>query len=73
MAEIPRLQRRPLPSAKSLAYYRDTIADPKAAMAAAYATGDHTMQEIATFFGVHYATVSRTVKKLGTSMHDCKT
>jgi len=64
MAEIPRIQRRPL--AKSLAYYRDTMADPKAAMAAAYATGDYTMQEIGIFFGVHYATVSRAVKKHGT-------
>ena len=42
MVEIPRTQRRPL--AKSLEYYRDTIAEPKAAMAAAYATGDYTMQ-----------------------------
>jgi predicted DNA-binding protein YlxM (UPF0122 family) len=31
-------------------------------MAAAYATGDYSMQEIADFFGVHYATVSRAVK-----------
>ena len=71
MAEIPRIQRRPL--AKSLAYYRDTMADPKAAISTAYATGDYTMQEIAMFFGVHYATVSRAVKKHGASMQDCKT
>ena len=71
MAEIPRIQRRPV--AKSLAYYRDTITDPKAAMAAAYATGDYTMQEIAMFFGVHYATVSRAVNKHGATMRDCKT
>jgi DNA-directed RNA polymerase specialized sigma54-like protein len=30
-------------------------------MAAAYATGDYTMQAIADAFGVHYATVSRAV------------
>ena len=71
MAEIPRIQRRPL--AKSLEYYRDAMADPKLAMAAAYTTGDYTMQEIAMFFGVHYATVSRAVRKHGTAMHDCKT
>ena len=71
MAEIPRVQRRPL--AKSLEYYRDTMADPKAAMVTAYATGDYTMQEIAMFFGVHYATVSRAVRKHGASMRDCKT
>ena len=61
LAEIPRAQRRPL--AKPLAFYRDTIHEPKAAMAAAYATGDYTMQQIADCFGVHYATVSRAVKR----------
>ncbi|MDO8723910.1 MAG: hypothetical protein Q7J31_17035 [Syntrophales bacterium] len=49
------------------------IADSKAAMAAAYATGDHTMQEIATCFRVHYATVSRAVKKHEAALRDCKT
>jgi putative transposase len=71
MTEIPHTQRRPL--AKSLEYYRDTMADAKTAMITAYTTGDYTMQEIAMFFGVHYATVSRAVKKYGTAMHDCKT
>jgi len=71
MVEIPRLQRRPL--AKPLEYYRATIADPKEAMVTAYATGDYTMQEIAKFFGVHYATVSRAMKKQGAAMLDCKT
>jgi len=47
---------------------------PKAAMAAAYATGDYTMQEIATCFGVHYSTVSRAVRqKLKMPMLVCKT
>ncbi len=32
-------------------------------MAAAYATGDYSMLEIADEFGVHYSTVSRSVKK----------
>lgn len=51
-----------------------TIADKKSAMVAAYATGDYTMQEIATCFSVHYATVSRAVRqKQKTSMLDCKT
>lgn len=57
--EIPRLQRRAL--AKSLAYYRETFDDAKSGMAAAYATGDYTLQAIADAFGVHYATVSRAV------------
>ena len=50
-----------------------SIADSKAAMAAAYSTGDYTMQEIATCFSVHYATVSRAVMKHEASMRDCKT
>ena len=61
VAEIPRVQRRPL--ARPLAEYRDTIADAGEAMAVAYATGDYTMQEIAIFFDVHYSTVSRAVKR----------
>lgn len=71
IAEIPRAQRRPL--ARPLADYRDTITDARAAMAAAYATGDYTMQEIATFFGVHYSTVSRAVKRTEQGVPDCKT
>jgi len=61
LTEIPRAQRRPL--ARPLTEYRESIADAKAAMAAAYATGDYTLQEIATCFGVHYSTVSRAVKR----------
>ena len=57
--EIPRTQRRAL--AKSLAYYRDEFDDAKQGMAAAYATGDYTMQAIADAFSVHYSTVSRTI------------
>jgi REP element-mobilizing transposase RayT len=37
-------------------------ADPKAAMARAYLSGNFRMQEIADFFDVHYSTVSRAVK-----------
>jgi putative transposase len=70
VTEIPRAQRRP--RARPLTEYRDTIADPKAAMAAAYATGDYTLQQIAGIFGVHYATVSRAVKQCEKNgMHDC--
>lgn len=61
ISEIPRAQRRPL--AKSLSHYQAKYRDPKAAMVAAYATGDYTLQAIADFFDVHYATVSRAVKK----------
>jgi transposase len=61
MTEIPRAQRRP--QAKPIKHYRDTIADKKSAMAATYATGNYTMQEIAICFSVHYATVSRAVRQ----------
>ena len=57
--EIPRLQRCAV--AKSLDYYRETFEDKKTGMAAAYATGDFTLQQVADTFAVHYATVSRAV------------
>lgn len=59
--EIPRAQRRP--PAKSLARYRDGAPDRNAGIRAAYATGDYTLQQIGRCFGVHYATVSRIVKR----------
>lgn len=61
ISEIPRVQRRPL--AKPLAHYRNDQKDMAVAMAQAYASGDYTLQEIAEFFGVHYTTVSRAVRK----------
>jgi putative transposase len=61
IGEIPRAQRRPL--AKPLDYYQTKHGDVKAAMVAAYATGDYSMQAIADFFRVHYATVSRAVNQ----------
>jgi REP element-mobilizing transposase RayT len=71
IAEIPRAQRRP--PAQPLSQYRDAFPeDPHAAMAAAYMTGDYTMQQIAECFGVHYATVSRAVSRWE-KMHECKT
>jgi len=33
-------------------------------MALAYQSGAYTMQEIGDYFGVHYATVSRSVRQL---------
>lgn len=61
LKEIPRAQRRP--PAKSLKYYQANHQTSKAAMVAAYATGDYTLNEIAEHFGVHYSTVSRAIKK----------
>lgn len=61
LAEVPRQQRRPM--ALPLQDYVANNTDPKAGMCAAYASGDYTLQVIADAFGVHYATVSRAVKK----------
>lgn len=61
IGEIQRAQRRLV--AKPLDYYQTKHRDTKTAMAAAYATGDYTLQTIADHFGVHYATVSRAVRR----------
>ena len=68
--EVPRAQRRAMaPSLTDLAeqYPRDE------AMAQAYRSGQHTMLEIAKHFGVHYATVSRAVKRFEGGVLLCKT
>ncbi|MFZ5843362.1 MAG: transposase [Pseudomonadota bacterium] len=59
--EIPRQQRRAM--AKPLAHYAKREPSRDAAIVAAYATGDYTMQEIAEHYGIHYATVSRIIRK----------
>jgi hypothetical protein len=58
--EIPRAQRRPV--AQPIEYYRLAHDDRRSAMAAAFASGDYTMRQIADAFGVHYSTVSRAVR-----------
>jgi REP element-mobilizing transposase RayT len=58
--EVPRAQRRGLiqPLAELAGLYpRDE------AMARAYLSGQHTLAAIARYFGVHYSTVSRVVRK----------
>lgn len=68
LAEVPRLQRRPM--ARPLQDFvnapagADGSTDRNWAMAAAYASGDYTLQQVADAFGVHYATVSRAVKNV---------
>jgi hypothetical protein len=59
-AEIPRLQRRA--SAPPLAWFA-AMPMRDLAIKKAYATGCYSMKEIAHAFDVHYATVSRMVKK----------
>ena len=59
-AEIPRLQRRA--KAPPLALFAG-MTDRNTAIAQAHATGCYSMKEIAQAFDIHYATVSRIVKK----------
>jgi len=63
LSEIPWAQRRP--PAKSLQYYKENYRDREQGMVVAYQTGDYTMKAIASFFNVHYSTVSRAIKKAG--------
>jgi len=65
--EIPRAQQRPL--AKPILDYKDDVTNKHQAMVAAYASGNYTMQAISEAFGVHYATVSRAVRK---QQNSCK-
>ena len=59
-ADIPRLQRRA--SAPPLARFAAMPAR-NPAIVQAYATGCYSMKEIAEAFDIHYATVSRVLKK----------
>ena len=61
--EIPHAQRRA--AKEPLSHFVNSCDNAKQAMAAAYRSGHYTMKEIGAFFGVHYATVSRAVKKNG--------
>lgn len=64
--EIPRVQRKV--EGKSLSAYAREYASKHEGMARAYLEGDFRMNGIGRCFGVHYATVSRAVKK-----YECKT
>jgi len=65
-AEIPRAQRRP--PARSLRHFQEAADSVSAAMAASFASGDYSMNEIARHFGVHYSTVSRAVRRMEAEM-----
>lgn len=62
LREVSKAHRRSV--AKPLAHYQGTYTDRDTAMAEAYASGAYTMKEIGDFFGVHYMTVSRAVRRL---------
>jgi len=61
LTEVPRVQWKQ--SSKQLDDYADECGDRSEAMARAYLEGGYRMNEIAKYFAVHYATVSRAVKK----------
>jgi len=60
LGEIPTAQKRP--KAKPLSDFAKRHKDSKKAMTSAYESGCYTMKEIADYFNVHYATVSRAVR-----------
>jgi DNA-directed RNA polymerase specialized sigma24 family protein len=57
---VPQAQRRP--PAAPLVQIAERSAGRNAAIVAAYATGAYSYREIAAYFGVHLATVGRTVR-----------
>jgi len=61
LSEVPKVQWKL--SSKALNEYAEAYRDRGEAMARAYLEGGYRMNEIAKHFSVHYATVSRSVKK----------
>lgn len=63
--EIPSIHRRAV-APELVCYFNEYSSNNKLGMAKAYATGQYTMSEIATVFGVHYSTVSRAIAQCKT-------
>jgi hypothetical protein len=61
LRDVARVQRRSM--ARSLDWFERHFPDRRAARAGAFRTGAYTMQQIGAHFGVHYATVSRAVRR----------
>lgn len=59
LSEIPASQRRPMP--KSLDFYAQKYNDRDQAMLAAYQSGGYSMKDLATYFDLHYTSVSRII------------
>ncbi|MFY9260366.1 MAG: transposase [Gallionella sp.] len=62
LREVSKAHRKTL--ALPLAQYQTRYPERDEAMAQAYLSGAYTMEEIGRFFGVHYMTVSRAVRKI---------
>jgi hypothetical protein len=61
LREVPRAQRRPL--ARPLGDFAHRYSDRRETMARAFETGVDSMQAIADYFGVHYSTLSRAMRR----------
>ncbi len=61
LAEIPQVQRQPVPQA--LPAVAEAYGDKPMAMAAAYVSGTSTLPAMAAYFGVHSSAVSRAVRR----------
>ena len=68
LVEVPQVQRRP--SAQPLSAYDSAYSDAYTAMVAAYRSGGYTMKAVADYFGVHYSTVSRAVRRAEADMRN---
>ncbi len=62
---LEKARQRKAKKVKPLDDYSRRYKDIKTAMVKAYETGNYTLAQIGDYFGVHYSTVSRTVKKAG--------
>ncbi len=62
---MDKARQRKAKKVKPLSDFGKRFKNIKVAMVKAYETGNYTLDQIGTHFGVHYSTVSRTVKKSG--------
>ena len=62
---MDRVRQRKSKKVKPLTDFGKRFKNIKVAMVKAYETGNYTLDQIGSHFGVHYSTVSRTVKKAG--------
>jgi hypothetical protein len=59
--DIPALQKRAL--SIPISDYQDKYKDDNIAIKEAYLSGGYTMKDIGEYFGMHYTTVSRIIKR----------
>ena len=61
LREIPQARARPV--AKPISAYALDYTDRDSAIAAAYASGGHTLKDIGDYFGLHYSRISKIVRQ----------